>query len=155
MNTPRAPLYAWQRSTWAVWKYDNQALAGTLAQARLHQGLVIGKAQAVGMQGEAFALVVNEIWVQEVIATAAIEGQKLDLDQVRSSVMRMLGIADAGAASRHVDGLVAVMQDALQHFAVPLNEDRLCRWQSALFPGGTSGIKRIDVGRYRTFVSDP
>ena len=151
MNTPHAPLYVWQRSTWPAWKYDSQALAGTLAQARLQQGLVLGKAQAVGMQGEAFALVVNGIWVQEVIATAAIEGQKLDFDQVRSSVMRMLGMADAGASSRHVDGLVEVMQDALQNFAAPLDEDRLCRWQSALFPGGTSGIKRIEVGRYRTF----
>jgi hypothetical protein len=25
----------------------------------------------------------------------------------------------------------------------------ICRWQSALFPGGTSGIRRIAVGRYR------
>lgn len=151
MNTSRAPLYVWQCSTWPAWKYDSQALASTLAQARLHQGIVLGKAQAVGMTGEAFALVVNEIWVQEVIATAAIEGQKLDLDQVRLSVMRMLGIADAGASSRHVDGLVEVMQDALQNFSEPLDADRLCRWQSALFPGGTSGIKRIEVGQYRTF----
>ena len=152
MNTPHAHLYVWQRPTWPAWKYDRLALSRILAQARLRQGLVLGKAQAVGMQGEAFSLVVEDIWVQEVIATAAIEGQKLDFDQVRSSVMRMLGMADTGASSRHVDGLVEVMQDALQNFAVPLDEDRLCRWQSALFPGGTSGIKRIEVGRYRTFA---
>ncbi len=66
----------------------SRPLVASLAQARLQQGLVFGRAQAVGISGEAFAQVVNEIWVQEVIATAAIEGQKLDFDQVRSIVMR-------------------------------------------------------------------
>jgi Fic family protein len=154
MNTPQAQLYVWQRDTWPEWKYDSQAVAGALARARLQQGRVMGKAQAIGMQADAFTQVVNEMWIQEVIATAAIEGQKLDFDQVRSSVMRMLGLADVGVSSRNIDGLVQVMQDAIQNFAAPLDQDRLCRWQSALFPGGTSGIQRIEVGKYRTFT-DP
>jgi Fic family protein len=41
------------------------------------------------------------------------------------------------------------MQDATQSFRERLGDDRLMRWQSALFPGGTSGIRRIAVGRYR------
>ncbi len=96
--------------------------------------------------------VVNQIWFHEVIATAAIEGEKLDMNHVRSSVLRKLGIGDSGRSSRHVDGLVDLMHDALQNFSVPLDADRLFRWQSALFPGGTSGIKRIQVGQYRTFA---
>jgi len=42
-----------------------------------------------------------------------------------------------------------VMQDALANHSAALDLDRLCRWQSALFPGGTSGITRIAVGRLR------
>lgn len=152
MNTPHGVSYVWERPTWPAWKYEGQALAAALAQARLHQGRVLGKAQAIGMAGDAFARVVNEIWVQEVVATAAIEGQKLDFDQVRSSVMRMMGFADSGSSSRHVDGLVEVMQDAIMNYSVPLDVDRLCRWQSALFPGGTSGIRRIEVGKFRSFA---
>jgi Fic family protein len=53
------------------------------------------------------------------------------------------------AANRSVDGLVDVMQDAVEHCAAPLDADRLGRWQSALFPGGTSGLQRIVVGRWR------
>lgn len=128
-----------------------QALAIPLAQARQQQGIVIGKAQAVGLKNGNLLQVINDIWVREVVATAAIEGQKLDIDMVRSSVMRKLGLADAGAASRDVDGLVDVMHDASRNHAVPLDVDRLCRWQSALFPGGTSGIRRIEVGKFRTF----
>ena len=37
----------------------------------------------------------------------------------------------------------------MNQYPWPLDEDRLCRWQSSLFPGGTSGIQRITVGRYR------
>lgn len=152
MNAPRTPLYVWQRPAWPEWKYDIQALAAPLAHARVQQGRVMGKAEAVGISSADFALVANEIWIREVISTAAIEGQKLDFDQVRSSVMRMLGVAGAGPSSRHVDGLVEVMHDAISNFAVPLNADRLCRWQSSLFPGGTSGISRIEVGKFRVFA---
>ena len=151
MNTPQTVVYGWQLPTWPAWKYDAQALGAALAWARLKQGQVLGKAQALGLTSAAFAPVINEIWVQEVVATAAIEGQKLDFDQVRSSVKRMLGMADSGMSSRHVDGLVEVMQDAVQHYSFGLDEDRLCRWQSALFPGGTSGIQRIEVGKFRSF----
>ena len=42
------------------------------------------------------------------------------------------------------------MQDALANHRAALDLDRLCRWQSALFPGGTSGIARIAVGRVRS-----
>ena len=141
----------WQLLTWPAWKYDAQALGAALALARLKQGQVLGKAQALGLSSAAFAPVINEIWVQEVVATAAIEGQKLDFEQVRSSVKRMLGMADSGMSSRHVDGLVEVMQDSVQQYSLVLDENRLCRWQSALFPGGTSGIQRIEVGKFRTF----
>lgn len=65
---------------------------------------MVGKAEAIDFGNENMTQVVSEIWVQEVLATAAIEGQKLDLDAVRSSVTRQLGFAVGGTASRHVDG---------------------------------------------------
>ncbi len=68
---------------------------------------------------------------------------------VWSSVAHRLGLADAPTRDRHVDGLVAVIQDATSGHQAVLDSDRLCRWQSALFPGGTSGLRRIAVGRYR------
>jgi Fic family protein len=65
-------------------------------------------------------------------------------------VMRRLGEEGAGQrASRNVDGLLDVMQDALRSYRDELGSDRLHRWQAALFPAGTSGITRIAVGRYR------
>lgn len=151
MNSPHPPIYVWQQSDWPHWKYDLEALAGVLAHARQVQGMVIGKTQAIGLASDYLAPVINQIWIGEVMATAAIEGQQLNLDWVRSSVMRKFGIINASPSSRHVDGLVDVMFDATDNFAQKLDIDRLCRWQSALFPSGTSGIHRIEVGKFRTF----
>jgi hypothetical protein len=78
-----------------------------------------------------------------------IEGQQLNLESLRSSVAHRLALADAPGTDRSVEGLVQVMQDALANHSAALDVDKLCRWQSALFPGGTSGIVRIAVGRLR------
>ncbi len=150
MYSPQKVPYIWQHPDWPHWRYDAETLAVPLANGRRLQGIVLGKAQAIGFTNENLTQVIIEIWVQEVIATAAIEGEKLNLDMVRSSVMRQLGFADTGPSSRNVDGLVELMHDATQNFTDTLDADRLCRWQSALFPGGTSGIRRIEVGKFRT-----
>lgn len=158
MNTAHTATYIWQQPDWPIWRYDASRLALALAGARQQQGIIIGKAQAVGLslsqnEGQGpLDRVIEDIWLNEAMATAAIEGERLDASMVRSSIMRKLGLAETGLASRHVDGLIDVMHDASQQYAQPLDADRLCRWQSALFPGGTSGIRRIVVGQFRDFA---
>lgn len=144
----QAPRYLWQRSTWPSLRFDDAVIARDLIQARQQQGKLLGQAKAIGLTE--LDQVVKDIWVEDALATAAIEGEKLDLSAVRSSVMRRLGLAVTERSNRHVDGLVEVMEDATARFDSPLDGDRLCRWQSALFPGGTAGIRRIEVGRFRT-----
>lgn len=142
-----SPLWIWRHPDWPALTYDAQKVAPDLAQAYLMHGVVEGKAAAIGLG--ATSQVALDALSDEVLATAAIEGDRLAPDAVRSSVMRRLGLANSGPVDRHVDGLVAVISDATLAFEQPLDEDRLCRWQSALFPGGTSGLQRIAVGRYR------
>lgn len=137
----------WQQTAWPTLSVDFEAVSADLAAAHHQYGELEGKASAIGLGSTSD--VVLDVLSSEVVATAAIEGQQLSADSVRSSVMRRLGISSIGPVDRHVDGLVAVINDAATAFDSPLDEDRLCRWQSALFPGGTSGIQRIAVGRYR------
>ena len=108
----------------------------------------MGQLGAIGL--EQANAVQRELWVQDALATAAIEGEQLNLESLRSSVAHRLSLADAPGYDRSVDGLVQVMGDALSNHGAALDLDRLCRWQSALFPGGTSGITRIAVGRVRS-----
>ena len=141
------PSYIWQHPGWPTLVFDAGAVAHDLDVAHLQMGRVLGLLDAIGLTDS--QEITRELWVQEAIATAAIEGEKLDLTAVRSSVAHRLGLVDASTRDRQVDGLVAVMQDATRGNESVLDSDRLCRWQSALFPGGTSGLRRIAVGRYR------
>ena len=150
MTTPSQaaqPTYIWQHPGWPKLVFEAGALANDLNLAHLQQGRLLGLLDAIGLSDS--QEIARELWVQEAMATAAIEGEKLDLAAVRSSVAHRLGLADAPTHDRHVDGLVQVMQDATNGYQAVLDSDRLCRWQSALFPGGTSGLRRIAVGRYR------
>jgi hypothetical protein len=54
---------------------------------------------------------------QDVIKTSEIEGQKLDTQQVRSSIARRMGIEIAALPQmdRSVEGIVEVMLDATRH----------------------------------------
>lgn len=141
------PRYIWQQPGWPTLTIDYQRAGPALSDARRMQGLIEGKAQAIGITRE--GQIARTVTEEEILATAAIEGERLDPVAVRSSVMRGLGLASTGQTDRSIDDLVDVINDATNGFEMPLDDDRLQRWQSALFPGGTSGIRRIAVGRYR------
>ncbi|WP_372825886.1 Fic family protein [Polaromonas sp.] len=143
----KLPQYLWQHPAWPALTFDAATSLRDLSNARLEQGKLLGLLEAIGLEsGQEIA---RELWVQEAMATAAIEGEKLDLEAVRSSVAHRLGLADLPTVDRHVDGLVQVMADATQQYQAPLTPERLCLWQAALFPGSSANLRRIAVGRYR------
>lgn len=146
--------YIWQLKAWPnlVWRADD--LIRLLGEARLEQGKLLSKIAGLGfaLKDEARA----EILMEEAVKTAAIEGEKLNPAEVRSSVARHLGLPAAGlpAAARSVDGLVDVLLDATQHYAEPMTAARIKRWQAALFPTGQSGLRKISTGKWRG-LKDP
>lgn len=144
------PIWIWQTKTWPDVRYDNQALSAAVSRAHIEQGKLIGKAEAVGASGLSIAQ--RDIWANEALATAAIEGESLNMDAVRSSVARRLGIASSfvAAVPRNVDGLLDVMEDAAANWNTDLTAARLCRWQAALFPDGFASLQPVQTGRYRT-----
>lgn len=147
---PNPIHWIWQSPTWPALRHDAAQLEAPLRQAHIALARLQGKAQAVG--AAEFARLEQEVWSREAVATAAIEGEKLELGSVRSSVGRRLCIASDFVARvpRHVDGLLDVMEDAAGGYAAPLTGKLLCRWQGALFPEGRSGLRTIETGRYRS-----
>jgi Fic family protein len=126
-----------------------------LAEVRYRQGRLIGRMAALG-----FALreqAVLETLTADVLTSSEIEGEKLDVEQIRSSVARRLGL-DIGAlrpADRHLEGVVEVVLDATQHYSDPLTTERLFSWHAALFPTGRSGMRKITVGAWRDDSAGP
>lgn len=145
----RPALYIWQRPDWPDLHFDRVRVGEALARARRAQGVVEGKLAVLGFEQR--LELAAEAWSQEALSTSAIEGEQLDLAAVRSSVARRLGVGrqDGPSAARHVEGLLDVMDDAVQRCQEPLTHERLHAWHAALFPTGYSGITKIRVGGYR------
>lgn len=147
--------YIWQRPDWPQWRFDAAALAAPLAQVHRAQGHLAGRMAELGLAQRDQATL--QALTQEVITTSAIEGEALNLEAVRSSIARRLGV-DIGAlapADRHVDGVVDMVLDATQQYAQPLTTERLFGWHAALFPTGYSGRVRIQVGAWRNDAAGP
>src|SRR5678815_3781092 len=121
----RTAAYIWQQPDWPRLSYERGQISGAVGAARRAQGLVEGRLSAIGLRArQEFAA---ESWAQDAVATAAIEGERLDLDTVRSSVCRRLGVegAKASRVPRNVEGLLDVMEDAVGRAATPLTDARL------------------------------
>jgi Fic family protein len=98
-----------------------------------------------------------EIVTADVVESSSIEGERLDAQQVRSSVARRLGL-DIGGLSpvdRRVEGVVEMMLDATGRYAEGLTVERLFSWHACLFPTNRSGMRRIVVGGWRDDADGP
>jgi Fic family protein len=142
-------VYIWERQDWPHFRWDYRRLADRLTRVRHDQGRLLGRMEALGfgLRGEAEL----KSLAQEVLTTSEIEGEILDLSQVRSSLARRLGLDIGGLPSsdRRVEGIVEMTLDATRHFNQPLTRERLFGWQAELFAADPRGPNRLRVGAWR------
>lgn len=148
-------MYVHQLKDWPNFTWDTEALVTRLGEVRHRQGRILGLMSSAGFKLQENALL--DTLTLDVTKSSEIEGEKLNTEQVRSSIARRLGIEFAGAVAtnRSVEGVVEMMLDATQNYEVVLTDDRLFDWHSALFPTGRSGMHKIIVGAWRTGESGP
>jgi Fic family protein len=151
----RMKIYIHENKDWTDFSWDNNKVMIKLGEARNQQGRLIGKMESLGfdLQNEA---VLNTLTL-DVIKSSEIEGEFLEIEQVRSSIARRLGIDISGAveSERHIEGIVEMMLDATQKYNLPLTKDRLFGWHAALFPSGWSNLYKITVADWRKDTNGP
>ena len=105
----------------ARFRRDEASLAPLLSRARLAEGKTLGAARLLDANLTLEA--VAAILVEDGLTTSAIEGERLDLDALRSSVARRLRLPTAGLPSppRAVDGLIDVLLDVTRRHDAPLS----------------------------------
>jgi len=147
--------YIYQRADWPEFTWDNELLLPQLGNVRNFQGKFIGKMTSLGFEIRKEAVLEN--LTQDVIRTSEIEGEFLDLAQVRSSIARRLGMDISGLvdSDHNVDGIVEMLLDATTDFDKRLTIERLFDWHCALFPTGRSGMYKIIVGNWRDDSTGP
>jgi len=148
-------MYIHELSDWPRFHWNAEKLTQPLASVRHRQGRLIGHMEALGFNLQQDAVL--QTLTADVLKSSEIEGEKLDADQVRSSIARRLGMDIGGLepADRHVEGVVEMMLDATRHYDRPLTDERLFAWHAALFPTGRSGMTRIRAGAWRDAGSGP
>ena len=148
-------MYLWEEQEWPDLSWDERRLSKLLGAVSQEQGRLLGKMEALGfdLRNEAHLRTLTE----DVIKSSEIEGEKLERDQVRSSIARRLGMDIAGLvpADRNVEGVVEMMLDATTNYDQPLTDERLFAWHAALFPTGRSGMIKINVGMWRDDADGP
>jgi Fic family protein len=142
--------YIHQLKDWPCFGWDAGEVEGVLAEASFELGKFSGKLNAIGFDLRQEA--VCEALSAEILNSAEIEGERLNRDDVRSSVARRMEIvlaAAKGPVSHESEARADMMLDATRNWDKPMTFERLCSWHAALFPTGYSGLVRIAVGKLR------
>lgn len=145
----RHPVYIWQQEQWPRFRWDAEALTEPLARVNRAIGELNGRISALGFDSKATAQL--DALSREIGSSSQIENVSLNMDSVRSSMARRLGLESGALApeDHYVEGLVDVMLDAVRNADEPLTAERLFNWHAALFPSGRSGMTHITVADWR------
>lgn len=96
--------YIHELPNWPRFSWNDDELAPAVARLRHRQGRLVGRMEGLGYALRADANL--RTLTEEIVKSSEIEGEILELAQVRSSLARQLGMDIAGLvpADRSVDG---------------------------------------------------
>lgn len=143
-------MYIHERENWTAFRWDAAAITECLEKVSRKRGLLYGKLSSLGFDSKLKAMAEN--LTSDIVYSSEIEGIRLNVDEVRSSIARRLGIENVKqtAPSHYIDSVVSVTLEAMNQYNQKLTKEKLCAWQAAFFPSGFSGGFEIETGKYRT-----
>ncbi|MCI1210139.1 MAG: DUF4172 domain-containing protein [Treponema sp.] len=150
--------YIWQNTDWPRFTWNADKVRTVSADAELRQAELEGAMAALGFsvrQESCISAISSEIE-----KSAQIEGDRIPQEDIRSSVARHLGAEnilteeaqhrlDSNQIPERTNYIVEIVLDAIKNCTILLTKERLCAWQSRLFPSGMSGGYKITTGKYR------
>jgi len=142
-------MYIWQSSKWPHWEVDLGAVQAALSKTRYAQGRAMGMANHIQLMD--YGELQLKSWSEEAMATAQIEGEVLQLNSVRASAARRLGLTGGKLVERdeRTEATMNLLESVLTDSQQALTHDHFFTWHAALFPTGRSGLQRIKTGAYR------
>ena len=144
--------WLWEHKQYTSFPYQAESLIDEIDNTAQQIGKLSTLIQILDQAKEQNVAV--EIFIEEIIASNAIEGEFLNYDSVRSSVRKRLDKSftlGEDSSTHHTDALTSLLIDSnLNH--KPLTLERLHKWHASLFLGGYSSLlKDINLGVFRKY----
>jgi len=144
--------YSWQHPNWPNFTYDISNCRDSLYQYALEAGRLSGGIGQLkdSLQYEAYI----DLMVSEAINTSQIEGERLDREEVRSSIKNFLGLSNppTRVIDPRAEGIAALIVDVRRTFTETLTREKLFHWHQLVIPEQENSFLRnkIQMGKWRT-----
>ncbi len=132
--------WIWQQADWPQFHWQEQIIQPLLRAVRLKQGVLLGKTGAVNAQITLESSL--DTLLQNIIASSAIEGEQLNVQSVRSSLAKRIGLhlKQPYPTTERSEGLAQMMLDAIDNLDSPLSLERIQQWHQWLFPNDSRSL---------------
>jgi Fic family protein len=125
--------WIWQQSDWPDFRYDKLALEHRELEFRLNSERLAGSFDALPIASQEDATI--DLMLSEAIKTSAIEGEDLDRESVRSSLLSLITSDTLPANSdQKAAGAASLLVDIRKNWQKALTHDLLGKWQSLAVP---------------------
>ena len=138
--------WIWQQSDWPEFRYDKRMLEYRDNEFRINSERLAGRFEALPVAYQKDATI--DLMLSEAIKTSAIEGEELDRESVRSSLLSLI-TSDTlpDTADQNAAGAASLLVDVRNNWQAPLTHNLLGKWQSMVVP--EQRYKSILRGAYR------
>ena len=139
-------MWIWNHPGWPDYSYDAANFSERVEHFYRCAERIAGQVEALSEGSRAHAVV--DLMLSEALTTSAIEGENLDRDSVRSSLLNLMGRETVGTVGNaRAAGAAALIVDVRQNWSRPLSHEILGRWQSMVIV--EQFTSRVTRGAYR------
>ncbi|PCI47256.1 MAG: cell filamentation protein Fic [Moraxellaceae bacterium] len=125
--------WIWQQPDWPDFRFDNGGLNDRELGFRINSERLAGRFEALPMASQEDAMI--DLMLSEAIKTNAIEGEYLDRESVRSSLLSLI-TSDAlpDNSDQKAAGAASLLVDVRKNWQSSLTNELLGKWQSMAVP---------------------
>ncbi len=125
--------WIWQQSNWPDFRYDKRILEDRDIAFRINSERLAGRFESLPMAYQEDATI--DLMLSEAIKTSAIEGEELDRESVRSSLLSLITSDTLPKTSdQKAAGAASLLVDVRKNWRAPLTYELLGKWQSMAVP---------------------
>lgn len=119
-------MWIYERYDWMHFDWDKNKISALVEKVSAAIGFLHGRIASLADDDRSGASV--EILTQDIVSSFRIEGISLNKDDVRSSIVRRMGVTNiqiTGTSTHFMEGVVDMMLDATHNCNITLDRERL------------------------------